>query len=382
MPINLEGNECRMQLDTVMQTYTKQMVVPEGKALVKVTYNEFQKTLPLMVVSSGNGALFGRDWLQEIKLDWKNLPGLSYVSSSKPSPPPSIIRDMDTVLSKYSELFEDSLGHYEGNPVELKISSQPKFHKARPVPYALQAGVEKALDKMETDGIIKKVATASSAAPIVAVKKKNSEDIRICGDFSVTYNACAELVRYPIPKIEDLHAALRGCTVFSVLDMKSAYHQIPVAADSQKHLTINTLKGLYVFTRLPFGIHSAPGLFQQIMDTVLAGIPKVICYLDDILLAGVNEEDHEQTLVRVFDRLQEAGFRLSRNKFHFKKKSVQYLGHVIDAEELHPTQDKLQAIRKAPAPEDVSQLRSFLGLILFYARFIDPQAFYLSSTPE
>ena len=149
-----------------------------------------------------------------------------------------------------------------------------------------------------------------------------------------------------------------------MLDMKSAYHQVPVSENSQKYLMINTLQGLYAFSRLPFGIHSAPGLFQQIMDTTLSGIPHVICYLDDILVAGVDETEHEKTLIQVFKRLQEAGFRLSKAKCHFQMKSVKYLGHTIDAQGLHPSEDKLKEIHDAPAPENVTQLRSFLGLII------------------
>jgi hypothetical protein len=126
------------------------------------------------------------------------------------------------------------------------------------------------------------------------VSKKSSDEVRICGDFNVTFNACADVVTYTIPRIEDLHAALRGCSVCSVLDMSRAYLQIPVSEESQKYITINTHIGLFRFTRLPFGIHSAPAVFQQVMDTVLAGIPKVICYLDDILIAG--DKDHLHSL--------------------------------------------------------------------------------------
>ena len=88
--------------------------------------------------------------------------------------------------------------------------------------------------------------------------------------------------------------------MFSVLDIKNAYYQIPVSKNTQKFLTINTLQGLYAFTRLPFGIHSAPRLFQQIMDMTLSGIPHVICYLGDIQVAGVDESNHASTLAQVF----------------------------------------------------------------------------------
>ena len=129
---------------------------------------------------------------------------------------------------------------------------------------------------MEKDGVIERVTSANSAAPIVVAGKKDSEDVRVCGDFSVTYNASARVDIYPLPQIEDMHSALRGCTVFSVLDIKQAYHQVPIAQESQSYLTINTHIGLFAFKRLPNsnGIHSGPAIFQRIMDNLLSDIPK------------------------------------------------------------------------------------------------------------
>ena len=274
------------------------------------------------------------------------------------------------VLDKYKTLFENKLGCYNGLPVNFSVHTEARFCKARPVPYALQPRLETAIKKMEEDGVIKRISAAASAAPIVPVAKKNSNEVRVCGDFSVTFNQCADVYTYPIPKIEDLHAALRGCTVFSILDMSRAYHQVPIAADSQKHLVVNRHIGLFAFKRMPFGIHSGPAVFQKVIDTVLAGIPKVICYLDDILVAGVDEADHLHTLDLVFDRLLTAGFRLNQAKCKFQKSSVTYLAHVIDAEGLHPTDDKLSAITDAPPPKDVTALKSFLGLLMFYSRFL------------
>ena len=152
--------------------------------------------------------------------------------------------------------------------------------------------------------------------------------------------------------------------------MSQAYHQVPVHPESQKWLTVNTHLGLFVFTRIPNGIHSAPAEFQMIMDKTLAGIPKVVCYLDDILIGGSDVEDHADNLKLVFDRLSDAGFKLNKNKCTFQQKSVNYLGHMIDSVGLHPTQDKISAVKCAPAPTNVTQLKSFLGLIMFYSRFL------------
>ena len=268
-------------------------------------------------------------------------------------------------------MFRNELGCYNGPEVELAVSEMAKFHKARPVPYAYQPRVQSELLKMESDGVIERVSCAPfGAAPIVSVNKKDSDKVRVCGDFSVTYYKCANVVKYPIPKIDDLHSALRGCCVFSVLDMSQAYHQIPIATESCKYLTINTHIGLFVFKRLPNGIHSGPAIFQRIMDTVLSDIPRVICYLDDILIAGKNKKDHLDTLCKVLQRLQESGFKLNKNKCKFEQRSVTYLGHKIDAEGLHPTEEKLLAISQAPPPKDVTALKSFLGLIMFYSKFL------------
>ena len=103
---------------------------------------------------------------------------------------------------------------------------------------------------MERDGVIERVSSAVSAASIVPVGKKDGEGICVCGDFSVTYNACADIETFP------MHSVLKGCKVFSVLDLKQAYNQIPLSKDSQKYLTINTNMGLFAFRRLPNGIHS------------------------------------------------------------------------------------------------------------------------------
>ena len=157
----------------------------------------------------------------------------------------------------------------------LNASKGAKFHKARAFPYALQSKVESSLLKMEKDGVIQRVTSAVSAVPIVVVGKKESEDVCVSGDFSVTYNAYADVETYPMPHIEDMHSALRKCIVFSVLNIKQAYNQIPIAQKSQGDLTINTHIGLFTFKRLPNGIHSGPAIFQRIMDNLLSDVPKL-----------------------------------------------------------------------------------------------------------
>ena len=380
VPLFIEGLQAEMQLDTgcafsvapksfynkycshiplqptevIFSTYTGERIHPLGEVMVDIEYSNKCYSLPLIIVNVGSTPLFGRNWLSKVKLNWPSLPGIQKVHSIVPTTE----QDLDTLLKKHQTLFDCSLGCYNVPPEQLKVKDQPKFHRPRPVAYAQKPKVEKALRKMEKEGVIKKGNLAPCAAPSLVVGKKGTDDVRICGDFSVTYNKCADAETYPLPKIEDIHEAVRGCRVFSILDINQAYHHIPLTKESQPFVTINTHMGLYSFTRLPNGVHSGPAIFQRVMDTILAGVSKTICYIDDILVAGIDEQDHPNVLSNVFDRLSTAGCKLNQKKCQFNKSSVTYLGHVIDGDGLHPTNEKPKAVQDAPRPKDVTALKS------------------------
>ena len=123
----------------------------------------------------------------------------------------------------------------------------------------------------------------------------------------MTINPVSKLNRYPLPKIEDLFAKLAEGKVFTKLDLTQAYQQLKLDKQSQKYVVINTHKGLFRYTRLPFGVSSAPGIFQKVMETMLGNIPGVVVYLDDILISTSTEDQHYQSLGEVLKRLSEAG---------------------------------------------------------------------------
>ena len=129
-------------------------------------------------------------------------------------------------------------------------------------------------------------------------------------------------------------------------------------------------QGLYRYTRLPFGVASAPSLFQKTMDTILQGLDGVICYLDDILVTSQTKAGHLETLKKVLQKVKQHGIRVKKNQCTFMKTRVQYLGHRIDADGLHATEAKLEAIVDAPTPKNLPELRSFLGFKNYYGRFI------------
>ena len=279
------------------------------------------------------------------------------------------------MLDVHKDVFGEGLGTLKGTEAKIYVDpgAAPKYMKARPVPYALKAKVEQELDRLQSEGIISPVEFTEWAAPIVAVVKQDGS-VRICGDYKSTVNQVSKLDNYPIPKTEDLLATLGGGNKFTKLDMSQAYQQLLLDEDSKKYTTINTHKGLYQYNRLPFGVSSAPGIFQQTMENLLQGIPHVVVRVDDILVSGKDDPDHLANLEMVLSRLSTAGLKLRLAKCLFMQPEVTYCGYVINGDGIQPVAAKVDAIKNAPEPKDVSQLRAFLGMLNYYHRFIPDAA--------
>ena len=349
-----------------LKTYTGERVQVIGEATVEMCYNQQKESLPLIVVAGGGPALLGRNWLRRIRLDWKTIGSLRVTQT-----PAAVQKSLSDLLDKYSTVFTEELGKMESVQIKLyvKPDAQPKFFKPRSIPLAIKPAIDEELDRLEAAGILRKVPTSDWAAPIVTVPKKDGK-FRICGDFKVTINPVLDVEHYPLPKPQDLFASLTGGQKFTKLDLQQAYLQLPLEEESQKYVTVNTHRGLFQYTRLPFGITTAPSVFQKTMDTMLQGLKGVVCYVDDILVTGEDDNSHLENLQHVLERLQSAGLRLKRSKCSFLQSSIEYLGHRVDAEGLHPTTDKLRAVVEAPTPKNIQELRSFLGLLNYYSNFI------------
>ena len=130
------------------------------------------------------------------------------------------------------------------------------------------------------------------------------------------------------------------------------------------YITITSHQGIYSFARLPFGVPSAPAIFQKMMDTVLQGLQGVLCYIDIILVSGEDEVSHFKLLEEVFGQLEKHGFRLKQENCRSLLPTVEYLGHQISRDGIQPLPTKIEAIIKAPVPGNIQKLRLFLGLVL------------------
>ena len=268
--------DARLRSSSVtLKTYTAQEIAVLGEFDVEVMYHDHSVTLPLVVIQGSGPSLLGRNWLHHIRLDWQSIKQLKMSD------------ELETLLEKYKEVFSSTLGTMNNftAKLRLKTDAQPKFFRPRPVPFSLKNKIEEELQRLEAAGIISKVSHSQWAAPIVAVPKKDGK-LRLCGDYKVTLNPSLQVEQYPLPKPEDLFATLSGGKVFSKIDHSQAYQQMLLDESCKELVTINTHRGLYRYNRLPFGIASAPALFQRAMDTILEGTQGVICYMDDILVTG------------------------------------------------------------------------------------------------
>ena len=205
---------------------------------------------------------------------------------------------------------------------------------------------------------------------IVPVRKGTG--VRICGDYKVTVNEAIVEDKYPLPKVDDLYMSLAGGTTFTKLDLSRAYlYQLILDEESREYVTINTHKGLFRYTRLLFGVSVAPSVFHRTLESLLAGIPNVCIFLDDILVTGKTEAEHMDNIRLVLQRLQNAGLKVNKQKCGLFRYSVTYLGHRIDRHGLHPTTAKVEAIRNAPNPTKVKELKAWLGIVNYYGRYME-----------
>jgi len=199
---------------------------------------------------------------------------------------------------------------------------------------------------------------------------KRDDGIHICGDFKVSINPviCSQV--YPLPTPEEMFSMLANGESYTKLNLARAYKQMAVKKECQHLLTINTHMGLFQYTRLPFGISTAPSLWQKSNAQVLQRLLGVVCYIDGILVTGHTRTEHKKHLQSVFDQLRQYGLHVKRFKCQFFQKQLEFLGHSITSDGIKPTEERIRSIKKAPPPVNKQELRTFLGMMTYNAKFL------------
>ena len=346
--------------DVLLRSYTGDVVPIIGELSVNVCHEEQKHKLNLLVVRGKCPSLLGRDWLGEIRLNWANV----FIVSGN---------DVNTMLKRYCDVFVPDSKGIQGLRAHVKVKTdvQPVYQKPRPVPYALLQKVDEEYDRLIANNILYPVDYSHWGTPVVCVQKADGE-IRICGDYKQV-NQRITSDGYKLPNIQDLLAKLTQGNqpkVFSCLDLSGAFNQLLLDEEAAKVLVLNTHRGLLATKRLTYGVKVAPAQFQAAIDKILAGIPNVTSYIDDVLVATRDEQEHLETLKKVLARFEKYNVKLNKSKCQFLKREAKYLGHKISGDGIKPLQNKVDAIKKAPIPKDVTELKSFLGMVNFYRKFV------------
>ncbi|XP_055906656.1 uncharacterized protein K02A2.6-like [Eupeodes corollae] len=353
---------CKQIADVQLSSYGGGRLKLLGECEVSLLWSGKVINEKILVVDSDCGSnLVGIDWLD--KMGFQVSVKAVNISSNLPI-------SIKELCAKFSQLFEPSLGccfNYQAH-LELLPDAKPKFVPPRTIPFALQEATKQELERLVQAGILNPIQRTQWATPIVVVPKRKGT-VRICGDFKVTINPQLVVNRHPIPRTRELFHKLRNGKLFTKIDLSDAYLQIELDAESKKLVVINTPFGLYQYQRMPFGINSAPGEFQHVMEQILIGLPVGI-YLDDLLVTGENDEEHLANLNAVFSRLQANGFRCNIDKCDFARHEIEYLGHSISASGIRPLEDRLLAIKEQSSPTNLKELEAVMGKFNYYNQFI------------
>ena len=231
--------------------------------------------------------------------------------------------------------------------------------------------VDAILDQYLAAGLIQH-STSPYSSPLVVIPKKNG-GIRITVNYRKLNKLCA-LSQLPIPRVDDTLDKLRKGNVYSLFDMKSAFHQITVHRDTIPLTAFVTASGLFEFLKLPMGSAAAPGWFCKVINEVIKGLHSVASYMDDLIVFDTDPASHVASIRSMFERLREHNLKLTPPKAVIGATGADFLGHTISPDGVRPNSDKVEALTKMPMPTDVKQLRSLLGGLSYYRKFLPQMA--------
>lgn len=253
--------------------------------------------------------------------------------------------------------------------LSIKPNIVPVQLSLRRTPVALTEMVKAKLMELEQLDIIERVTEPSQwVSALVAVLKNNGE-VRLCVDLR-RLNEAIERERHPLPTFQDIMPNLKNAKIFSLLDIKAAYHQCELDKESRHLTTFLTQWGLFRYKRLVFGVSCAPEKFQKAMELILCECKNVFIYIDDILVYGETKKEHDECLAKVLSVLERRNVMLNIDKCKIEKQEVLFLGHKLTSEGIYPAEEKTLAIQQFRPPKDKEELRSFLGMVCFVAKFI------------
>ena len=276
-------------------------------------------------------------------------------------------------MTQYPTVFPDELPkelpprrHIE-HSIELKEGSQPKFQYPFRMSPVERAEVTRVVNELLDLGYIRP-SMSPWGAPVLFAPKPDGT-LRFCIDYRLL-NKMTVRNMFPIPRTDDLLDRLSGMTVFTKIDLWSAFYQMRLTEDAIPMSAFSTHIGHFEWLVLPFGMVNAPASFQSLMQSLFGNLPFVVVYLDDILIFSRTLDEHKEQVHQVLQILKQQKLKAKKRKCAFFQSSIEYLGFIIDQNGLHPNPNKIQCVQNWPVPKNVKDVQSFLGLANYYRRFV------------
>lgn len=244
------------------------------------------------------------------------------------------------------------------------------FRKTRPLSPPQRAQLRESIQAQEDRGIIEK-AESPYSSPVLLVPKPGSSALRFCVDLR-GLNERIEQDTYTLPTVTEALSSLHGNALFSTLDLKEAFWSIPLGEKERQMTAFNTPDGSYRYKYMPMGLKTASAVFCRYLDVALGSLKwdSCLCYIDDIIVFGKDFEHHFEVLSKILSRLELYGLTLGAKKCHIAAEEVQFLAHKVSPEGVRPAEDKVKAISELRMPENLKELKSSLGLMGYFRRYI------------
>lgn len=332
---------------------------PLGVATLTVRHKDRQHQLDFFIVAGSAPTLLSCITCSKLNL-------LQRIDSSLQSKPAS---STDDLLREFDDVF-NNLGCLPGeHHISVDPTVKPVIHALRKVPLAIQPKLKQLLDTYEKNGIIKKRDEPTDwVSSLLCVEKKDGS-LRACLD-PRDLNRAIKREHYVIPTFEDVSAKLCGKRVYSVIDMKDGFWQVRLDEESSRLCTFNSPFGRYSFCRLPFGISSAPEVFEKKVTETFGDIDGVHIIFDDMIIAAVDDDDHDRIFRTLLERARAKQVKFNRSKLQLKVKQARYCGHLITPDGIQADPDKVKAILEMPAPTDAKGVQRFIGMVNYLSKFV------------
>lgn len=291
--------------------------------------------------------------------------------------PPEADQQAQQLKAEYPTVFTDHPPH-GGSKIQLGFEVIPVPAGTNPVLRRMYRYSPMEMEEMEKQiklllelGYIRP-SQSPYGAPVLFVKKPRSTELRMVIDYRAL-NKLTKRNAFPLPRIDDMLDHLAGAKVFSLIDLRQAYHQCRLVESDVPKTAFRTPLGHYEYLTLSFGLTNAPAAFQSVMNRLFSKhmYKFVMIYLDDILVFSKDAEEHSRHLRVVLDILREANLTVALHKCKFYQEEVLFLGHIVSGSGVKVDPAKVRAVNDFPRPADVHHLRSFLGMATYFRRFID-----------